>query len=92
MHKAQKLESELSLGPNLLKEALSLSVLCPWEDWDEVEVAETSDSTISASSATLLRLREVRSARALEMEILTLSQVLLFFFLLKKMREIREML
>ena len=42
-------------------------------------MAETSDSTISASSATLLRLREVRSARALEMEILTLSQVLLFF-------------
>lgn len=58
---------------------MSLSVLCPSEDWDEVEVAETSDSTISASSATLLRLREVRSARALEMEILTLSQVLLFF-------------
>lgn len=57
-----------------------------------MEVAETSDSTISASSATLLRIREVRSARALEMEILTLSQVLLFFFLLKKMREIREML
>lgn len=56
MHKAQKLESELSLGPNLLKEALSLSVLCSSEDWDEVEVAETSDSTISASSASLLRL------------------------------------